>query len=412
MALRFSRVTRTAVRGLQPGDKLHEHGITVEKQVNGDVRYSVNVMVDGQRVHRVVGRESEGVTREQAERYIEKVRTEAREDRLDLPKGRKAHRTLAKAGPEYLTKMEQSGGKDLVNKRRHLNMHLIPALGRERIDKLTNFRLKLYRKSRLEQGASEATVNRELATLLHLLNRAASKDWNWIKADAVPEIPRAAEERKQIRILTPDQDERLLNAALADHDPDIWLFCLFALNASMRHTEIMRRRFDEMDYESCRIWIDRAKAGARSQPITPTLRDAIRSRQEAADDPDGWIFPARKKGGKRPHRGFMSKPFIRVVKAAGLDPSQCTPHVLRHTAISRLVMNKTDVPTIQKISGHKTAAMVFHYTHVFGDHINEAMRVLDTKKSDVVTHGLHAATDQEVNARTPLRVIKGSNSAT
>lgn len=40
---------------------------------SGDGVYSVNVMVDGQRIHRVLGKESEGVTRTQAEQYIEKV---------------------------------------------------------------------------------------------------------------------------------------------------------------------------------------------------------------------------------------------------------------------------------------------------------------------------------------------------
>jgi hypothetical protein len=46
-------------------------------------------MVDGQRIHRVIGRESDGTTRTQAEDFIEKVRTEARHGRLNLPKGRK-----------------------------------------------------------------------------------------------------------------------------------------------------------------------------------------------------------------------------------------------------------------------------------------------------------------------------------
>jgi hypothetical protein len=36
-----------------------------------------NVMADGQRIHRVIGRESDGTTRTQAEDFIEKARTEA-----------------------------------------------------------------------------------------------------------------------------------------------------------------------------------------------------------------------------------------------------------------------------------------------------------------------------------------------
>lgn len=111
MALRFSRLTRTAVRGLEAGQSVQEHAITARKLANGDVRYSINVMADGQRIHRVIGCQSDGVTREQAERAIETIRTKAREGRLDLPKGRKVHRTFAEAAVEYLLRLEESGGK-------------------------------------------------------------------------------------------------------------------------------------------------------------------------------------------------------------------------------------------------------------------------------------------------------------
>ncbi len=92
MALRFSRLTRPNIRALKPGEKITEHGITGERLKDGDVRYSVNIMVDGERVHRVIGRESDGTTRTQCEQFIAKVRSDAREGRLSLPKA--ARRTF------------------------------------------------------------------------------------------------------------------------------------------------------------------------------------------------------------------------------------------------------------------------------------------------------------------------------
>ena len=62
MALKFSNLTRPAIRSMKAGEKITEHGITAERQKDGDVRYSVNIMVDGQRIHRVIGRESERPT--------------------------------------------------------------------------------------------------------------------------------------------------------------------------------------------------------------------------------------------------------------------------------------------------------------------------------------------------------------
>ena len=63
MALRFARLDRAAIRRLAGGEwkstekgkrywvgaKLVEHGIIVERLADGDLRYSVNIMVDGQR---------------------------------------------------------------------------------------------------------------------------------------------------------------------------------------------------------------------------------------------------------------------------------------------------------------------------------------------------------------------------
>ena len=69
----------------------------------------------------------------------------------------------------------------------------------------------------------------------------------------------------------------------------------------------------------------------------------------------------------------MSDGFKRAVLRAGLDPKEVTPHVMRHTAITRLVEAGVDLPTIQRISGHKTLSMVLRYTHVHGTHINEAI---------------------------------------
>lgn len=67
MAINYKRLTRPNIRNLRPGELIREHGIMAEKLGNGDVRYSVNIMVDGARIHRVIGRESEKTTRTQAE---------------------------------------------------------------------------------------------------------------------------------------------------------------------------------------------------------------------------------------------------------------------------------------------------------------------------------------------------------
>lgn len=48
-------------------------------------------------------------------------------------------------------------------------------------------------------------------------------------------------------------------------------------------------------------------------------------------------------------------------------------HTLRHTAITHLVQAGIDLPTVKRISGHKTLAMVERYSHQNGQHIQAAM---------------------------------------
>jgi site-specific recombinase XerD len=87
----------------------------------------------------------------------------------------------------------------------------------------------------------------------------------------------------------------------------------------------------------------------------------------------------------------MARPFARAVVRAGLDPAKVTPHTMRHTAITRLVRAGVDLPTIQRISGHRTLTMVLRYTHVHGQHIDNAIAALSRKQPRAITHDLHPA---------------------
>lgn len=387
MALRFARLDRAAIRRLAGGEwkatekgkrywvgaKLVEHGIIAERMADGDLRYSVNVMVDGQRVHRVLGRESDGVTRTQAEEFIEKARTDARSDRLSLPKGRKLALTFAEAAGDCLTRSEEEGGKNLKIKRRQLRMYLKPEFGTTRLDAISGFMVERYKKQRRDQAAAAATINRELATLSHLLSKAV--EWKWL--DRLPSRPRKlAESAGRIIALDDDQCDALLAAAIAGAEPDLWLFVAFGLNTAMRHAEILAARWDQLDLPRRRLFIPDAKAGERDQPITPELAEILHREREMREDRTGWVFPSPHSDSAAGHRARMDRPFRDAVTRAGLDPALITPHVMRHTAITKLVQAGVDLPTVQRISGHKTLTMVLRYAHVHAPHIDQAIRAI------------------------------------
>lgn len=389
---KFHKLNRLALRALLPGESITEHGITAERLSDSDLRYAINIMVDRQRIHRVIGRESEGVTREQAERAIESLRTKAREGRLYLPSRRKTFPTFSELGEEYLKRIEadpHGHGRNLARKQRHMRELLAPYFRRTRPDKMSDLAVAGYARWRREAGVATATINRELSTLNHFLARAV--EWKWIKDK--PRISKGKESRKQIVTLSAADQQKLIRAAIGDQDPYTWLFAAIALGTGMRHGEIVRIRWDEIDFAHRRIHIPQAKAGQREQPITAALAETLKKERDQRPDQMGWLFPTKRKDAKRPHRQTMAEQFRRAVERAKLDPAKVTPHVLRHTAITALVKAGVDLPTIQRISGHKTLAMVLRYTHLTDDHVDQAVAKLDTGFSHAIAPELHTATE-------------------
>jgi integrase len=389
MARLFSKITRMKMRGLSHGERLTEHGITFERLSNGDGLFSINIMVDRQRIHRSIGRESEGVTRTTAEEFIARVKREAWEGRLSLPARRKAPLTLASAASLYLDRLQQEGGKEIDRKRQRLERRLIPFLGDCQINRITSFDIERYKKHRLSEpiqsrkklgpgqtlpNTRPATVNRELAVLSHLLNKAA--EWGWIVRPPA-KIRRLRENERRIVYLSAFQAESLLESAKGDQNYQIYPFILIGLRTGMRKSEILAIRREHVDLAARTIYISEAKSGARTQPISPDLATFLANYMESLPPGAPWLFPSI--GAQHGHTVDVRKAFVRSVIKAGLDPKQVVPHTLRHTAITHLVQAGVDLPTVKRISGHKTMAMVERYAHQSGTHIAEAMDKLDDR---------------------------------
>ena len=113
------------------------------------------------------------------------------------------------------------------------------------------------------------------------------------------------------------------------------------------------------------------------QPITEHLARYLGQLPELQQGPDAWIFPSPRN--RTGHTQWIDKAFRRVVVAADLDPRLVTPHGLRHTAISHLVQAGVDLPTVQRISGHKSLEMVLRYAHQNPQHVDEAMQKLERR---------------------------------
>ena len=378
MTRRFARLTRDAIRRLKPGDKITEHGIMAERLDDGDVRYSVNIMVDGERIHRVTGRESDGTTRTQAENFITKTRADARDGRLQLSKGRKTPLTFGKAAKLYLEGEKEVGAKDMVSKEGHLRLHLVPYFGSMRIERISKFTVEKFRNDMLRRGHKLGNVNRILNTYRHMGNRLADQG----KTPApFPMIKLKEPDNRRNRVLTHEEEEALLGAALRDSNPYSWLFVKMGLSTGLRHSEILSARFDGLDARRRRLRV-RVKGGrSREQPLSSELTEILEREREMTEAPDGWIFPSPKSASG--HIEDMKTAFRRCVIQASLNPKEVIPHTMRHTAITNLAATGADIPTIQEFSGHLNLKMVMRYAHAQDRRVNHAVDAMEKAKTKV-----------------------------
>ncbi len=396
MAIKFKKLTRPQMRRLNAGERIEEHGIVFTRLKSGDGRFAINVMVDGERIHRAIGKESEGVTREQAESAIAGMRTKAREDRLNLPKGRKVAMGFREAAKKYIEKLEEEGGKDIKAKQRRLEQHLVPYFGNQPLTKITTSEIDRYKVMRLKEKAvpggeknkpldisalkytSKGTINRELAAISHLFSKAV--EWQWLPYRPA-KINRFHEEMKKRVYLTREQISKLKEESLKDKNPLVYLFIMIGIDTGMRKSEILKIGLEHIDLDRRLIHIPVAKAGTREQPITKRLAIQLKEVIDTVPEEQEWLFPSTKSA--TGHITNMDKAFRRVVTAAGLDPREIVRHTMRHTAVTHLVQEGIDLPTVMRISGHKTLAMVLRYAHQNGEHIQDAMDRLEQRLGDV-----------------------------
>ena len=215
-------------------------------------------------------------------------------------------------------------------------------------------------------------------------------EWKWVEHRPA-KIKRLKESEGRITYLTPDQISKLIEVSRGDQNPHIYPFIIIGLETAMRRMEILSIKIKNIDLERRMVFIPNGKTGAREQPITKHLTDFLRGYLEVAKPEQEWLFSSL--ASRTGHVVAIEKAFKRVVRQAGMDPSQVVRHTLRHTAITHLVQAGVDLPTVKRISGHKTLSMVERYSHQNGEHIQEAMDKLEEriqlKKTGTITQELH-----------------------
>lgn len=259
------------------------------------------------------------------------------------------------------------------NKRSALNLHLLPWLGKKRIDAISGLHIEEFKAAKLESGLSPKTINNLLAILKRCLRDAS----DWLKIDSAPKIKLLKVPPQKFDYLTFDESRRLL-AACAD---SFWrTMILVALNTGLRLGELKGLQWTDISFEHGHLTVRRSVVGSRvgapknnkerQVPLTASVRAALLDLERRGQ----YVFARRSEGPinhKAPER-VLGKICARS------DLREIGWHTLRHTFASHLAMRGVPLRAIQELLGHSHVTTTMRYAHLAPSVLREAVAVLDT----------------------------------
>lgn len=297
-----------------------------------------------------------------------------------------------------------------------LNRVICPVIGQRRMGEITADDLAdvMATRAQLSRSAQEKTTQ----VLKRLFAAAAEADV--IRKNPAAKLQPGGKRPKKRSALTLTQERTLLDAV--DGLP-VWLFVMLGLYTGMRPEETLGLQWDCVDLGSvpsvtvrraCR-WVKnnrpeisddlKSDAAARTVPIPPQLADALRAARAAAklpenvlrgrtviSKPDGtpWSYSSYtnawhavearstgtvKRKRKDPVTGEMRTvedvkrlgDKVRNHKAVVSIDFPVTPHILRHTYITRLILGRVPLKRVQYLAGHADPAVTIKiYTDLMG----------------------------------------------
>ena len=146
-----------------------------------------------------------------------------------------------------------------------------------------------------------------------------------------------------------------------------------------RRNEILRLRWDDLNFDTGEMRLPDTKTGTRMVPLTPAVARVFDGLARTPGSP--WVFPGRKKGTRLVN---LNDSWDRVRKEAGLEDVRL--HDLRHTFASRALALGESLPMIGKLLGHAKVQTTARYAHL-GRHSVKvaAVRISDSLEADMDT---------------------------
>ena len=232
------------------------------------------------------------------------------------------------------------------------------------------FRLYLNRMIVNGRPLTKSTQNYHSIAIRNFLKYLARHD---IKTMAPEKIELAKQEQRQVEFLEADELDRFLlqpkrvkEGLIALRDQAI-LELLFS--TGLRVSELSKLKIDQINLKRDEFTVRGKGAKLRVVFLSSTAKEALRGYLSKRRDPSAYLFVGhdRAKGGRETVEGLTPRSIQRLVeyyaKTAGIT-KHITPHTLRHTFATDLLLGGADIRSVQSLLGHASITTTQIYTHI------------------------------------------------
>ncbi len=315
-------------------------------QPKGNSRGYIQYYRDGECIREATGTTNKTNARKLLEKRLAQIKTHTYIEP-------KIERTLVRELLDGLrTDYQNQNRKSWADVEARWTLHLEPVFGNFRAINVRTRDLKQYQSDRKQQGASNCSINRELAALKTMF-RIGLEDEKIVR---MPKFPKKLDEDASIRKgFVEDAQYGKLATACANHS--LWLRAMFEVGYRFgwRLGELLDLRVHQVDLAEGMIRLEDTKNGEAREARMPELMTMLIQQCITGKQPDGFVF-TRSNG--KPVKDFRET-WAKVTAEAGVPALLF--HDLRRTAVRNMVRDGTPEVVAMEISGHKTRAVFDRY---------------------------------------------------
>ncbi|WP_372836608.1 tyrosine-type recombinase/integrase, partial [Pontibacterium sp.] len=260
-----------------------------------------------------------------------------------------------------------------------IEKHFIPFFKEQKkLNALTEQDIQAYLEKLARTELGKSTQDRHIALLKAFEKYAMERQW--INASFMGSIKMNNPKNGRTRFLS-DEELGRFHVACRCHEGDVYRAFEFIASLGLRISEALNARLENWDPASNTLYLEDSKTGARFVTLNPSAT-AILEQQAQKYSHDGLVFRGR--NDDRP-MSYPAKAWKKIMVDADLNDGTVTPHCLRHTYCSHLLMNGIDQFSVSRLMGLSSTHCIHrHYGHLS----NKTLTAANAVVTDVINQSV------------------------